>query len=65
MRSFLNENLFSQRAFDFNAVNHQNSHYYARQGILQCILCCQSVNMAKNFRSNLASYYGGWVTAVD
>ena len=56
MRSFLNENLFSQCAFDFNAVNHQNSHYYARQGILQCILCCQSVNMAKNLRLNLASY---------
>ena len=28
-------------------------------------LCFQGVNMTKNYRVNLVSYYGGWGTAVE
>ena len=57
--------MFLQRAIDFNAVNHQNSHFDERQCILQRSLCCQSVYMTKNLRVNLVSNYGGWGTAVE
>ena len=57
--------MFLQRAVDFNAVNHQNSHFNERQCTLQRSLCCQSVYMTKNFRVNLVSNYGGWGTAVE
>ena len=57
--------MFLQNAFDFEAVNHQNSQYNERQDILQLNLCCQSVNMTKIFRVNLEFNYGGWGTVVE
>ena len=44
---FQTKEAFLQRAFDFNAVNHQSSHYNERQGVLKHSLYCQSVNMTK------------------
>ena len=33
--------------------------------ILQLILCCQSVNMTKNFKGNLVPYYHEWVPPLN
>ena len=57
--------MFLQGAIEFNAVNHQTSHFNERQCILKRSLCCQSVYMTKNFRVNLVSNYGGWGTVVE
>ena len=54
--------MFLQHALDFNAVNRQNSNYNKKQDILKY---STSVNMTKNFRVNLVSYYGRWGTAFQ
>ena len=47
--------MFLQHALYFNVVNHQNSHFYERQGIIQRNFAAkvdQSVNMTKIFKAN-------------